>query len=44
MIDAPPEENVGAGPTVVLAVLLTSFFNHGWTQINADTGICIRVY
>ena len=33
MIDAPPEENVGAGPAVVLAVLLTSFFNHRWTQI-----------
>ena len=31
-------------PVVVLAVLLTSFFNHGWTQINTDTGICIRVY
>ena len=44
MIDAPPEENVGAGPAVVLAVLLTSFFNHRWTQINTDIGICIRVY
>ena len=20
------------------------FLNHGWTQINTDTGICIRVY
>ena len=44
MIDAPPEENVGAGPAVVLAALLTSFFNHRWTQINTDIGICIRVY
>ena len=26
MIDAPPEENVGAGPAVVLAALLTCFF------------------
>ena len=44
MIDAPPEENVGAGPAVVLAALLTCFFNHRWTQINTDIGICIRVY